>query len=149
MKTKDMTEIQAKASEWLKWFEWKERDNGDKFVTLKDGRPDELLEMVHKAHDDMGPDDHRYEFIENSLQSLVDYDDPDDIDSEMEPDIYNNDLLKWLGSNLTRAGYVDEAVEEFGIDAKGFDLYKVIGWGQLREKQEVLNIVRHAVEAAI
>ena len=146
MKTKEMTNEQKKAKEFLDWFEVKERDNGDKFLTLKDGRPEELQEAVHLAHDGMLPDDYKYDYFVESLEKILDYDDMDDIESEIEADCYNSDLLKWLSSNLSRAKYVEEYVQEFGIEAKDFDLYRIISGGQYLERSRVFNAVRRFIE---
>ena len=92
----------------------------------------------------MAPDDWKYQFVLEAVVALSEADDPDDI--QLEADVYNSELLQWLASHLERAGYVDEAVQEYGIGTKDFDLMSCIGLGQLREKEEVLSIVRSYLE---
>ena len=146
MKTKTSTDIQKKATEFLTWFECKTRDNGEKFLTMKDGHPEIVQDLVRKAHCGMLPDDYKYDYVVDALEAILAYDNPDDITSEMEPDAYNSELLKWLGSNMERAGYVEEAIKEFGVSAHEFDLFRAIGMGQYSEKCEVFNIVRNFLE---
>lgn len=143
------TALQKLAAEVSAMFEQKKRDNGKEFWAVKDGSPKWVTEMCHEAHGDMLPDDHKYEFIVDALQALSDYDDPDAIRDDIEPDPYNYDLVQWLGSHLSRAGYVDEAAEEFGIESKDFDVMRWIGIGQVLEKCEVLDSVRRVLEARI
>lgn len=40
----------------------------------------------------------------------------------------------------------DEYIGYFEKEAKNFDLYEVIGWGQLAEKQEVFIAVKEGLE---
>lgn len=145
-KTNDMTDTQKKAAKWLTYFKTKKRDNGDKFYVLSDKRPQELYDLVYKTHDGMLPDDYKYEFICDALYRIMEYEDLDTAADEIDADCYTSDLLKWVGSNLTRAVYVEEAVKEFGCESKDFDLFKVIAWGQVQEKREVFSMVRNAVE---
>jgi len=146
MKTKTMTDIQKKASDYLEWFEVKTRGNGETYWTMKDGEPEEVQDMVRRAHAGMMPDDYKYDYVTESLEALVSYDDPDDIQGEIEADVYDGALLKWVGSHLNRAGYVEEGVKEFGLDTKDFDLFKVLSMGQYLEKCEVFGIVRSWIE---
>ena len=146
MKTKQITDIQKKAQEFLNWFEPKTRDSGETFLTMKDGHPEIVQDMVRKTHCGMLPDDYKYDYVVDALEAILAYDNPDDITNEMEADPYNSDLLKWLGSNLSRAEYVERGVEEFGINPNPFDLFRVIGVGQYLEKVEVFNIVRNFLE---
>lgn len=138
-----MATIKELADQVYAQFEQRTRDNGRKFWVLKDGKPDWMQELCHEAHGDMMPDDWKYEFVLEAVAALSDADDPDDV--QLEADIYNSDLLQWLASHLERAGYVDEAVD-YGIDSKDFDIMQCIALGQLREKEEVLSIVRSYLE---
>ncbi len=138
------TKLQKLAGEVSEMFEQKERDNGDKFQIVKDGSPKWVTEMCHEAHGDMLPDDYKYDFIVEALDALANYEDPDDIDSEIEADPYTHDRYKWLSSNLARSVYVDEAVENMGHSDQG--ITGEIGMGQYQEKCEVLGIVRRFLE---
>jgi len=45
-------------------------------------------------------------------------------------DIYNSDLLQWIGSDAENAEAVGDAIDEFGWDGCGKDFYKAIQMGQ-------------------
>jgi hypothetical protein len=51
-------------------FETRKRDNGDKYVALKDGSPEWMTDVCHKAHGDMLPDDWRYSFISEAVDYI-------------------------------------------------------------------------------
>ena len=129
--------IQTNATEALKWFEHKTRNDGQEFWSIKDGAPDWIQPMAHAAHGDMMPDDWRYEFIVDMLREIENASDLDDI--TVEPDIYNTELTRWLASHLDRIGYCDEAMAEMG-DVK--DTVTLLQWGQIREKEEVLSLLK-------
>ena len=59
------------AREALEWFTTDTRDNGEKFIKTKEGRPDWLENLIFTAHSDMMPDDYRYRFIEDALQYIA------------------------------------------------------------------------------
>lgn len=134
--------IQELASAYQSCFEKITRDNGETVWIISDifDKCDNLTNMIRSAHGDMLPDDWRYEFIVEALSDLADCNDPDEV--YPEPDIWNHDLLKWVGSHLDRVWYVDEAVQEYGIDARDFSLISTLQMGQTREKEEVLEVVR-------
>ena len=136
-------ELKDKADRFYSQIEKHTRDNGKEFYCLKDGAPKEFQDIIHEAHGDMMPDDWKYDFIFEAAAALAETDDPDDI--TMEPDIYASDRLHWLASHLDRANYVDEAVSEFGTDFRN-GIVDLIGLGQMREKEEVLSIIRHELE---
>lgn len=147
------------ARQYYNWFESKYRDEEgqkDRFVCLKEGAPDELKDLVWKAHDngEFLPDDYRYDWIQDALGSIADSDadDADELDNydlnrareELEPDAYCDELAKWFFSNINRARYVDEAVNELEWSKEG-GVYAAIGWGQLREKEETYSQVHEAL----
>lgn len=144
---KTQTDIQTLAKEVSSMFETKKRDNGKEFYCLKDGAPQWVTDMVYAAHNDMMPDDHKYDFIVEALDAIADSEDVDDI--TLEADVYNGDLLRWVGSHLERAGYVEDAVKEFGMDANSFEFFTALSSGQYLEKQEVLNSVRYSLEKEV
>jgi hypothetical protein len=139
-----MATIKELADQVYAQFEKRTRDNGREFWVLKDGKPEWVQDLCHEAHGDMAPDDWKYQFVLEAVAAFSEADDPDDV--QLEADVYNSELLQWLASHLARAGYVDEAVQEYGIGTKDFDLMSCIGLGQLREKEEVLSIVRNYLE---
>lgn len=52
---------------------------------------------------------------------------------------YNSDLLNWLSNNLANAYYIEQAVNEYGIDRQNFDFYRLIAQGQYMQNLEDLN----------
>ena len=127
--------IQEFASHYSKMFIRDIRDDGTEYVKTIDERPEELTELIYKAHGGMVPDDWRYKFIEESLDRIAETEDEDDLDCpELEPDIYTYDLLQWLVSRNDRYDYVDQATEEYG---HGDSLIEDIMLGQIKEREEV------------
>lgn len=104
---------------------------------------DWIYDMCHDVHAGMFPDDYKYEFIVEALDLLADYGDPDDILNDLQPDVCNHELIDWLGSHGERQGYCDEIMQE-GTNYQ--TIMDVIMAGQLREKEEVLGLVRQALE---
>lgn len=75
---------------------------------------------------------------------FCDYNDGDIYDIMFEiadnhVDLYNHDLLKWLSDNLTNAYYIEQAVNEYGIDSKNFDFYRLIQQGEFMQNYEDLQ----------
>lgn len=122
------------------------REDGSKFWRAKEDAEEALHDLIHEAHGGMMPDDVRYEMIANVLSELSELDEDDDRETaedrlrEMEPPVYNADRIAWLGSNLNRAQYVDEAVSEMGYSKDG-GLFDALGWGYLAELREVADSV--------
>src|SRR5690606_41625 len=132
--------IQELAGEALECFVLKERTDGEAFWTVKDNSPPWVRDLCFKAHDngEILPDDWRYRFIVESLETLSECDDPYDV--QIESYGYAGELLEWLSSSLTRLQWVEEAVEEIGWGNK-FDMLIALQAGQLHEKEHVFNIV--------
>lgn len=118
-------------------------DEVELFYKLKGYRPVWLREMVKKVHDDgqWFSDDFKYRTIVDVLDALSEGQGTEDL--SLEPDIYNSDLLDWLGSHLERAGYVDEATKEYGHSDQG--IMGDIGQGQWYEKDQIARIVVEAL----
>jgi hypothetical protein len=143
---KTLQELAVEASGWFTRHKRNETDSdNDAIYVLKDGHPDWVKELAHKAHGDMLPDDWRFEFIVGALDALAENPDPDDI--TMDSDVYTHDLLAWLSSRIDRTSYVDEAVGEYlGDKWPDGGITTAIGWGQIQEKTEVLGLVRSYLE---
>ena len=147
------------AAEAYACFETATRDNGSEFVRVKEGSPEWVTDLVRKAHgDDFLPDDWRYETIRSALGFIADEAtdksaptsdrDPDDASAEFadsQVDVYTSELIAWMGSNLRRVGYVDEAVEEYGGELAG-DIVRQIMLGQYAEAEEVYALTLNALE---
>jgi hypothetical protein len=106
--------VQELASELSKAFETKTRDNGDEFVSLKDGSPQWMTDAIHKVHGDKMPDDHIYLFCEMAASAMADCEREDE-DSlreaieEIEPLIYTHQQMEWFAGNYE---YCDQAIEQ-------------------------------------
>lgn len=140
--------IQSLAREALEYFVLKERPDGDTFWAVKDVSPQWVRDLCFKAHDngEILPDDWRYRFIVESLETLSECEDPYDV--YIETYSYASELLAWLSSSLTRMRWVEEAVE--GMDwGDRFDMLIALQAGQLMEKEEVLELVREFLERKI
>ena len=61
--------IQELANRYYKMFIRDTRDDGTEYVKTTDERPEELTELIHKAHGDMMPDDWKYKFVRRSHRS--------------------------------------------------------------------------------
>lgn len=130
--------MERKAGELAEAFETRTRGDGDdavKFYTLKDGSPQWMTDVVRAAHGDFLPDDWRYRAIASAAEALAEGADDVEWSDEMI-DTYGHDLLRWLSSNLNRAYYCDEALEE-GLVSPFRPLYDRIGAGQYVELREV------------
>jgi len=53
-------------------------------------------------------------------------------------DIYNNDLIKWLGGDVDNAWSFNEAIDEFGWEGCGKDLFKAIQMAQYKANSDLL-----------
>jgi hypothetical protein len=147
------TTLQQLAASAGEWFETKQRDNGDTFVALKDGKPEWLQDLVATAHgDDFLPDDYRYKWARDALEYIAEVDDPDDASGDFADqavDVYTGARFAWLASNLNRASYCDEAAAEFGAGDTATDIVSMVGWGQYAEASEVYGLVLQALEARL
>lgn len=131
--------IQEKANECLKYLKTKKRDNGESFICQADNAPEWFNDLCREAHSGMLPDDYKYEFISDALYAISESSEDNDVQEiQLEPDIYNSDLLQWLSSSNSRTEYVDQASDNFGPSK---DIISGISMGQYEEKQEVLSIV--------
>jgi hypothetical protein len=127
------------------------RESGETFRKLKDDAPEWITDAIHEAHGGMMPEDIRYRWIEEAFDAIADADEDDDLDdvgSEYaeDVDVYNMNLYRWLASHLSRAGYIEEAVDEYGAP-EPFDLPSLLQRGQMMERREIFAAVREALEA--
>lgn len=134
-------------------FERRTRDNGEEFVCLRDGTAEWMRDAAQKAHGDMLPDDWRYRFIEGITDAIAERlrFDPDaelgdfghEVCDGLVP-VYNGERAAWLGSNLTRGGYCDEAREE-GLVAEAAGIFERIGAGIYVELHEIFCTISEAL----
>ena len=146
-----ITDAQAKIAEEARTsFEIASRENGDKFWRKKEDAPEWVYVMSLDAHKGMLPDDWRYQFIVNALDSFSECagEDWDDVIAERadsDTSVYNIELLDWLGSHGDRAGYVDEASKERDFIAEPGIMHRIM-LGQYAERTEVYQSVRRSIE---
>jgi hypothetical protein len=139
--------VVARAREALGYFERRTRDDGTAYLALADDRPEWVHDLVYAGHGQgaLLPDDWRYEAVQGALSAIADADESDDLDdvghefADANVDVYTSARLTWLGSNLNRAGYCDEAAEELG--GSDLDTVERIGLGQYQESREVYGLV--------
>ena len=131
--------IQELAKKYRGFFERKRREDGTSYLCCKENAPDELRELIQKAHGDMLPDDYRYEFVAMVLLEIAEWDDDiEELVDELEPDNSYYDLMQWFTSHSNRHKYVNEATAEFG---HAEDIMDDIANGQLLEIKEVFYSV--------
>lgn len=134
------------AGEALAYFEHRKRHDGTKYWAIEEGAPEWVKNLAFAVHNEgeILPEDFRYLFIVEALEALVE--NPEEPEVLWEPDAYTSELLKWLDAYPSyRMGLVDEAVSEFGWSG----LFNALQAGQLREKEEVLQLVREFLEKII
>lgn len=83
---------------------------------------------------------HHYEYyaeFEDSIlydvKSIKELENNEDLIHEVADncvDIYNCDLLKWVVSSIDGIDYIEQAVQEYGLDTKNFNFYNLIRLGQ-------------------
>lgn len=130
------------------------RDSGETFLLVAPGSPQWMTDAVKAAHNkgEMMPDDTRYEYIHDSLERLIEVadEDPDatyrdlvEAGQDWEPDCYQADLLKWVGSHGMRWWYCDQVMSE---GTSGTDFSQIIRRAQVVERCEVYNQLLGALE---
>lgn len=65
----------------------------------------------------------------------------DDIINEIadnNTDIYYGALIKWLEDDCYASDYIEQAVQEFGIDTQNFNFMRLIQQGQYQKNYEIL-----------
>jgi hypothetical protein len=115
------------------------RRRGDEtFTTLRDDAPDWVRDIVYRAHGGMLPDSWRYDRIRDAFRAIADgLEDASEFAADAV-DVYADERLRWLASNLNRPAYCDEAGREFGSPG---DILELIGFGQYLEAAEVFGLV--------
>ncbi len=133
--------IRKLASEALTYFVHSTRTNGGTYWRCTQGTPEWVSDLCYAAHNDgqMGPDDWRYEFIQECLSAIV-----DETEDDLEADIYTHQLTAWLASRADRYCYVDDAVQEYGGEPGS--IIDQLMLGQLQEKREVMSQIVYYLE---
>lgn len=134
--------IQELAKKYADWFETAVGKDDIDYLRLKK-RDENISNLIYAAHDKMLPDDFKYRFIREALEIISESSEIEDI--QLEADIYNSDLLKWIGSDLHRGYYVDQAIDDM-CDGTYPGFFESLRYGQYAEKMEVLHSVILSLE---
>lgn len=147
-----MKTIKGLAEEMSQALEWKERNNGSKFVSLKNGSPEWMHDVCWRAHNngETLPDDTIYEFIDKAVNALSECSgnslpDLQEAIDQIEPDIYTSDLTSWLGARVDHVFYLTEALE----NSESRDGFQVLLDAQSIQINEVSSAVLAALQEVI
>ena len=131
------------------------RNDGTTFTKLRDGSPQWMTDAIHAAHGDILPLDWIYEQCGRMADKMTEYE-PEQWDDSVSEwadslvDVYNIDRARWLALHLDFAGFVDEAVEEFGHSDQG--VFGDIAYGQFKLLEQIaysmLSAVNEQAEAS-
>ena len=144
-----LASIATEARGYLKLGSRTSEDTGRPIVCAVDDAPDWIASLCRAAHGNMLPDDYRYEAIAEALDTIGEADDEDDAQrrcDEWEAPIYNAERTRWLASHVERAGYCDEACEEYGA-GPDVGVLDRIALGYLAEWREVFQSVLDSLKA--
>jgi hypothetical protein len=119
--------------------------NDDDKVVTTDGAPSWLQDMIYEAHDGAMPNDFVFETVYEVLDILAYMDENPEhaVELELQPDIYNHDLIEWL--KVPHAlSWADEAVERYGSDSSG--IAQLLMDGQLLHKEFIAQTIINYLE---
>jgi hypothetical protein len=108
--------IQQLAKELNNALTHDKRNDGAEYVHLKDGSAPWMTEVIRAVHGDKLPDDTTYQFIEKCAEAIANSDEGSEQDaiSDLEADVYTNNLTAWLHARADHIEYLTQALEEFG-----------------------------------
>jgi hypothetical protein len=109
------------------------RNDGSEFVHLKDNAPAWMTEVIRSVHGEKLPDDTTYAFISKCADAISEGDDANDAITEIEPDIYTQDLTAWLHSRADHVYYLTEVLEESEVK----DGFQLLAAAQQKQIQEI------------
>ncbi len=140
--SKDIKNIAVKLRNEIK----KQKINEDKVKFFFEDYQSNFEAHLRDELDDGIPlDSYRVEVAYYFLDSLEESQDIDITLDSLEPDIYNADLLSWLSSNLRRADYVNQILEESDIQ----DCFSLLRSAQYREIEEVTQAIINYIESEL
>lgn len=124
------------------------RSDETTFYKLREGSPQWMTDAIHAAHGDILPMDWIYEHCNHIANMMTEYEAEQWDDSVLEwcdglVDVYNADRARWLALHLDFAGFVDEAVEEYGHSDQG--VMGDIGMGQHKLLEQIAYALLEAV----
>lgn len=136
-------EIKELAAQARAYFETAQRTNGDHFWKCKDDAPEWVEALCLHAHEGMPPDDHRYEFIVDSLDLIRDDEEFDDQAMAHA----TGELTAWLASNNNRLEYCDTVMGNIIENNRGeLSTFAILQAAHHDEYREVYNLVAQFLE---
>lgn len=146
VKDLEFASVKELADGILNAMETAERDRGDKFYRLKEECAKAYMPIIRYLHDDMLPDDWRYELIVRVCQTVSDFEtdalEPLD-DPLFEPDVYWSALASWVYRGSTSAHYCEQYMKEFGPNFESFEM--ILQGGQMKEMEEIYRLMQEYV----
>lgn len=151
MMTETRTTFQTLATEFASAFQTGTRTSGETYVFLRDDAPDwlgdkcgpDVLQMIHAAVDDRGPDDWTYSITSRSAESIAEYESADDAQdrayeiADSLVDIYTHSLLEWAAAP-NNYSLCEEAAEQYGLP-EPFSLAEYVQRGQLLAIERIVS----------
>ena len=67
-------------------------------------------------------------YVCDAINEIIDSDCP----------VYWSGLMQWFSECPDSQDYINEAVREYGIDSKDFDIFKAIQWGYCKNAEETI-----------
>jgi hypothetical protein len=121
------------------------RTSGEEYLFLNNEAEQWMKDLCYAVHkvDDVLPNDYIYSFILSALDLIAEARGAERLSEieedifEIEGDIYNSDLLSWVGSNLSFSSYVDQALSEYGAK----EHFNALSIGQALHKQAIAQAV--------
>lgn len=152
-----MQTYQSLASKAYKYLVTGDRtQTQEEYLYTADEAPEWVKELVKNAHtiDDCLPNDYIYRFVSDALALIADA--PDELNSEdsvrdylcdnvvNDVDVYNNELLKWIGNNLGFSEYVEETMNEYR-DVKNLGFFVLLQRAQQLHREAIAQNVLNSL----
>ena len=134
--------LTEKAQFFRGFFELKKFDEKIEKWINTNSENQNVIDLIYATHDNILPDDFKYEKIVETLDLIIDNDlneenFQDAVYELMESSIYTSDLTSWLNSNNTRVYFLTEALQNYGC-TDGFELLSL---AQKMEIEEIAGLV--------
>ena len=116
----------------------KTRDDGSKYVSLKDDAPDWCKDVIADVPFSNA-------LIERAADTISDTDTDDDPEgdycfqdaiTEMEADIYYSDLIAWFKDDPDSVTYCDDALTEWGAELAKQGIMAIFQYGQHEQMEQ-------------
>jgi hypothetical protein len=132
---------------YTQYFKRSTRDNGQEFSHLVDNAPEDLRTFIRHVHTE-----HFYDCFLNDWIYATIHEAFSEIEAHgleqcnIEPDIHNNKLYKWLydNGNAFASIFCDEYVEEYTLGSK--DITKMISGGQWLAMSRIYHAVNDFIQ---